>query len=225
MKKVFVKTGNYIEFEGICSELEQVEVGPSMGMVIGKAGRGKTEAARYYAVNSSAIYIRTLPTMTARGVLSEIAYEMSGVKPYRTQEIVEHIVDEMGKSKRLVIIDEADLLDIKVVETLRGINEKANCPVLLVGEEILAKKVSSRTRIASRIRIKMNFEPIQQADIRAFLKESLFLEVSSEVVNKFQKKSGGDWRPFVKMVADVERAMKASGVKELSIDLMNEVLG
>lgn len=222
MKKVFIKTANYLQFEEIAVELESKEsmVGSSMAMVIGRAGRGKTEAAKYYAVNSNAIYIRTLPIMSARMVLQEIAYELTGSRPYRSADCIETIENEMKKFRRLIIVDEADLLDMKVIETLRGLNEKANCPVMLIGEEGLKRKIASKTRVISRIRREMVFEGIQQKDIVAFYRDSLGVELDNEVASILFKIADGDWRPAVNFAMKVYTAMRASNVDKVTKELI-----
>ena len=52
MKNEFIRTVNVEKFYEICKELSDPMsmVGPSMAMVMGQAGRGKTEAAIHFAV-------------------------------------------------------------------------------------------------------------------------------------------------------------------------------
>ena len=226
MKQVFVKTENFTEFAGICDELISPEsaVGPSMAMVTGRAGRGKTESSRFYAVNSDAIYVRTLPVMSPLMVLREIAFELSAIRPYSTAAALSIIDEEMAKRRRIVLIDEADLIRMEVLETLRGINERCGCPVVLIGEEDLAQKVGSRRRIHSRIRRKMNFRPITQADIALFYGQSLGVEPEPKALGGLFKNCKGDWRTMVKSAADIERAMRASSLSRITHELADEVL-
>jgi len=226
MKKIFVKTKNYMIFEEIMDELEseKSQIGSSMAMIIGKAGRGKTEAAKYYAINSQAIYIRTLPVWTSRAVLQEISYELSGSKPHLTNDCLALVEAEMKNFRRIVLIDEADLLDIKVIETLRGVNERCNTPIVLIGEEGLKKKLSNRTRIISRIRREMVFEPICQTDIIHFYKQSMEINLDSDVAALLLKKADGDWRPMVNAATKIYTAMQVSGIHELTKEVVEEVL-
>lgn len=226
MKQVFIKTENYTEFAGICDELISPDsaVGPSMAMVTGRAGRGKTEASRFYAVNTDAVYVRTLPVMSPLMVLREIAFELSTIRPYSTAAALSIIDEEMAKRRRLVLIDEADLIRMDVLETLRGINERCGCPVVLIGEEDLAQKVASRRRIHSRIRHKMVYRPITQVDIAMFYAQALGVEPDSRALTALYKRSKGDWRPMVKSAADIERAMRASGLSQLTYELVEEVM-
>ena len=89
-------------------------------MATGRAGRGKTEVCKYYAVNSDSIYIRSLPVMTSSMALREICFELREVRPHTSQACISLIEEEMRRKKRLIIFDEADLVQIQVLETLRG---------------------------------------------------------------------------------------------------------
>ena len=78
MKHEFLETANVTRFQSICRELEDPAslIGPSLAMVTGPAGRGKTEAAKHYAVNGTAVYIPPMNTRTPSMVLREIAFAL-----------------------------------------------------------------------------------------------------------------------------------------------------
>jgi DNA transposition AAA+ family ATPase len=159
MKPEFVETTNTKKFQEICDELadESSLIGPSLAMVTGPAGRGKTEAAQHYAVHTEAIYIPPLNIRTPAMLLREIAFDLAKVRPVRTETSLAVIGEEMAKKRRLVLIDEADLLEMQVLEMLRNLNERYACPLVLIGEDELKGRVASRRRQASRIRRRMDF--------------------------------------------------------------------
>lgn len=225
MEKVFVTTENYQEFNDICDELRDPDglVGPTLALVTGRAGRGKTEAARYHAVQTSAVYVRTLPVMTPLMVLREIAFELAALKPRTTASCLEIIEEEMARERRIVLVDEADLVPMKVLETLRGINERCGCPVVLIGEEELAARVAGRRRIVSRIRRRMEFRPLSQADLALFYAKAMGLKLSPGTAAVLHGRAGGDWRPAVTAAIAIERAVKASGLDHVPEELAREV--
>lgn len=228
MKSVFVQTENAARFGDICGELESPEslIGPSLAMTYGPAGRGKSEAAKHYAANSGAIYIPPLNKRTPLMLLREVSFELSLLKPGRIEACVDLITDEMQKERRLVIIDEADLLPISILEMIRNINERCLCPVLLIGEQELKNKIASRRRLASRIRRSMEFGPVTQPDIVLFFRKSLEadLTASPDATSRLHKSSRGDWRPLLTVAIDIERAARANGLKDIPIDLILGVL-
>jgi type II secretory pathway predicted ATPase ExeA len=133
------------------------------------------------------------------------------------------IGDEMAKDRRLIIIDEADLLAMNILEMLRNLNERFSCPILLIGEDELKGKIASRRRLASRIRRKMEFAPVTQQDIAYFFKQSLGARLPQEASLLIQQHGRGDWRPVLTAAIAIERAMKASDA-EITEELVKNVL-
>lgn len=226
MKQEFIETGNTQKFKDVCDELTSATslIGPSLAMVTGPAGRGKTEAARHYAVNSAAIYIPPMNIRSPAMVLREISFELAGTRPSRSDACLNIIGEEMAKNRRLIMIDEADLLEMKVLEMLRNVNERYACPIMLIGEEDLKGKVGSRRRLASRIRRRMDFGAINQYDIAQFFKTSLGVKLTQEVAITINKHANGDWRPVLTSAIGIERSMKTSGTKECTVELVNDVI-
>jgi len=226
MRNEFINTANTNNFEKMCEELSDPTslIGPSMAMVTGPAGRGKSEAAKHYVVQTDAIYIPPLNIRTPAMVLREIAFELATVRPNRSDACLTVIGEEMKKLRRLVIIDEADLLPMQILEMLRNVNERYACPILLLGEDELKGKVASRRRIASRIRRKMEFSPVTQPDIAFYLKKALDLKAAPDVTAIIHKHSNGDWRPVLTVAIALERAMKASGINEVTPEMVKDVI-
>ena len=226
MNNTFIPTVNVTKFQKICQELEDSMslIGPSLAMVTGPAGRGKSEAAKHYAIHSNAIYIPPMNTRTPTMVLREIAFELGKIRPQRSDACLNIIAEEMAKERRIIFIDEADLLPMQILEMLRNLNERYACPVLLIGEDELKGKIESRRRLSSRVRRRMEFTPVMQQDVAFFFKTCLDLIISAEVASAIHKESRGDWRPVLTTAIGIERAMKASGLKECTMELVKDVL-
>ncbi len=226
MKNEFVQTENVTQFSAICDELVGPggRIGPSLAMVTGKAGRGKTFAAQKYAANESAAYIPPLNTRTPTMVLREITFELAGMRPTRSDACLSIISEEMARMRRLIIIDEADLLAMQILEMLRNLNERYDCPVLLIGEDELKGKVASRRRISSRIRRRLEFNPVTQADVVFFFRQSLGTALSPEPAAALLRRSNGDWRNILTAAIAIERAVKASDISEITLELVNDVV-
>jgi len=226
MNNVFIDTENVSKSRNVCTELESPDslVGPSLGMITGPTGRGKSEFAKHYATNSNAIYIPPMNIRSATMLLREITFELCKIRPGRSDNCLNFIGDEMSKERRLIIIDEADLLAIGILEMLRNVNERYGCPILLIGEDILKGRVASRRRISSRIRRKMEFGPVTQPDIVLYFRKALQLNLPPQAAAIIHKHSRGDWRPVLKAAIDLERAMRASGLKEITDSLVKDII-
>lgn len=228
MKNEFIETTNVHQSRAICDELvsDESRIGPSMAMITGPAGRGKSESAKKIAVDmmEDAVYIPPLNVRSPAMVLREICFELSMLRPHRSEACLEVIAQEMAKHRRLIMIDEADLLEMRVLEMIRNLNERYACPVLLIGEDELKSRVASRRRIHSRIRRSMEFGPVSQADIQVFFKRSIEKPIDGKSVTLIHRKSKGDWRPVLTIAAAIERAMKASGINEITEELVKHVV-
>jgi DNA transposition AAA+ family ATPase len=225
MKPEFINTANALKFFEVCNELSDPSsrIGPSLAMVTGPAGRGKTEAARRFATQTEAIYLPPLNTRTPTMVLREIAFELAGMRPVRSDACLQIIGDEMFKQRRLIIIDEADLLAMQILEMLRNVNERYACPILLIGEDDLKGRIASRRRLQSRIRRRLEFGPVTQQDIAYFFKQSLVVAPPA-VTALIQQHAKGDWRPVLTAAIGIERAMKATGTNEITVEMTKDVL-
>lgn len=226
MQNVFVQTENVNRFNDICAELEGPDslIGPSLAMITGPAGRGKSEAARYYATQTRACYLPPLNKRTPLMLLREITFDLCTIKPWRIEGCIELIGSEMGRDRRLVIIDEADLIPISLLELLRNVNERYGCPILLIGEEELRGKIASRRRLSSRIRRAMNFGPVTQPDVVLFFRKAVRMEIAPAAAGLIHRASRGDWRPILTIATDIERAALASGLREIPEELVKEII-
>jgi len=208
MKNIFINTENVTRCNELCAELEGPDgvIGPSLAMVTGPAGRGKTEWAKHYATNSTAVYLPPLNIRTATMLLREIAFELGEVRPARSETCLAVIAEGLGKERRLIIIDEADLLEMRVLEMLRNLNERLGCPVLLIGEDNLKARVISRRRISSRVRRHIGFGPVDQPDVALFFRKALDMNIGPAETAAIVVHARGDWRPVLTVAIALERA-------------------
>lgn len=225
MKNIFLETGNVSNFNTMCHELKDPTslIGPSLVMITSPAGRGKSEAAKRYVIHNEAVYIPPLNIRTPPMVLREITFELCKVSPVRSETCLTLIGNEMAKKRRPIIVDEADLLSMSILEMLRNINERFACPIVLIGEEELKGKLDKKRRISSRIRRRIEFSPVSQADVSLFFKKALDLDISPTVTSIIHRHSSGDWRPVITMAIAFERAIKASNIKVITPELAKDV--
>lgn len=226
MRNEFVSTESSEHFFEICEELISPEgtVGPSLAMATGPAGRGKSETAKRYAVQRAAVYVPPLCTRTPAQLLREICFDLAQMRPTRAEHCLSVIGEAMAAERRLILIDEADLLAMQVLEMLRNLNELHACPVVLIGEEGLKGKVESRRRLRSRMRRRMEFRPVSTADISLFFKRNLDREVGPEAARTIHRHAQGDWRPVLTSALAIERALAASGMETITEALAREAI-
>jgi len=226
MKQKFIQTDNTKKFAEICNELMSVTslIGPSLAIVTGPAGRGKTEAARQYSINNGAVYIPPMNIRTPTMVLREIAFELRNIRPQHSDTCLSLINEAMAQERRLIIIDEADLLPMSILEMLRNLNELCACPIVLIGEDTLKARITNRRRLFSRMRLRMEFGPITKEDIAYFFHTALGVKTSAEVISIIHRHASGDWRPVLTTAINIERAMKASDLNAITTEMVKNVI-
>ena len=221
---VFITTENVRKFNALADELldPSTDLTSSIGVVIGRAGRGKTVAARHYAVmHRDAVYVLYVDGFSLVDVAREIAFELGGVRPRTFRACLNVIEDALQASnRRLVIIDEADKMPRKYLEMLRGINERAALPIVLVGEEPLRRALEQERRLKSRTRRIVIFDPISIPDVYAYYKMALDVELAPDVADALWRRAKGDFRMAVRDAIAVARIMNTNRLVAVTSDVI-----
>lgn len=224
MKNGFVITQNVLGFSEMMESHGTVRGAghPGFSVVVGRAGRGKSECARWYAVSnpSSVVYVSYIGTWTPLSMLQAICWELCQCKPGRATQAVELITEEMSRERKAVIVDEADRMGMKLLDLLRDLNELTGCPIVLVGEEPLTGKLKPARRVCSRVRRRMEFLPVQQADLAQFYAQAMEgVTLDPQALTLLTKACEGDFRPAIVDAYAVERLLRANRGKEINADL------
>lgn len=220
---IFIMTENVKRLNSLCDELIDPagDLTSSFGIIIGRAGRGKSKASLHYAINNpNAVYTLFIDGLSLTGVARQITHEFAGIKPRSFESCLEIISRETAAHRRLVIIDEADKMPKKSIEMLRGINEQCRCPIVLVGEETLANTVNQERRLKSRVRQTVIFDGVTVPDISAFFRMAVGLDLDAECARALWKRSEGDFRLVVRDAHSVVRIMNASKLQTLTMDVV-----
>lgn len=207
MKNVFLVTQNVSRFREAMSVLEDVEMGqPGLAVVWGRAGRGKTECSREYAMRTGAVYLRVMEGWTPRGMLAALCKEISGTEPRTADHCKRLLIDELERFRRLILVDEADRLRrVEMIEHLRDVHDLTGAPIVLIGEEHLHSMISGRRRLWSRVTQAVGFGPIETEDIILFGGKAAGLKIQPDAATEVGKRSGGDFRLIYLDVRDLER--------------------
>lgn len=224
MKDVFVATPNFQRFQELYGRLHENQYGVDMAVVLGRAGRGKTTAAeRIYSQNTGAVLVRFEEWLSHTGLLREISFAVAGVRHHAAQACFDTLAQGLSGGRRVIIVDEADRMGLKHLNTLRDIHDVCGAPVLLVGEEPIEAKINQERRLKSRVRDILRFDPVAQKDVVVFYKEALGLSMAPEHAAGLSRHAQGDFRLVVKDALAVEQKMKASGLQDITDALVSEV--
>lgn len=125
---------------------------PGFGVFHGFSGYGKTRAAVYAANKHRAYYVEVGESWTRRtfcqALLTELGLRAKGSVPDMVQQIISHLL----VTDRPLIIDEFDhVVRRRYYELVREIHDKAEAPVVVIGEELLPQMMAQHERLHNRV--------------------------------------------------------------------------
>lgn len=134
---------------------------PRITIFYGWSGYGKTVAAAHVASYLDALFVTADPVWTQRAMLEAIGRELGISRLERSApRLLTQIIDQLASDPRPLIIDETDyIVDRDWIEIIRAIHDKAQVPVMLIGEESLPAKLKKRERFDNRILVATPAEP------------------------------------------------------------------
>ncbi|WP_242678759.1 AAA family ATPase [Psychrobacter pygoscelis] len=125
---------------------------PGIGVFYGRSGDGKSVAASYIANRTRAYYVQATSVGTKKSFLQSVLREMTIPAAKTASEMLGQIAEELAKSGRPLIIDEFDHLATgPKVEMVRDIYESSQGTILVIGEELLPKKLERWERFHGRV--------------------------------------------------------------------------
>jgi DNA transposition AAA+ family ATPase len=140
---------------------------PGMAAFYGKSGVGKSTAAAYAANKHKAYYVQVKAAWT-RKYLCQMVLGQMGITPEKTlAEMVDQIAEQLTKSKRPLIVDEADFLVQKgMIEIIRDIYESSFATIILIGEENLPRTLKKWERVHNRMLDWVKAQPCDLSDCK-----------------------------------------------------------
>jgi len=173
--------------------------------------------------NQSAVYVLYVDGMTIPQLAREICFEITGIRPRSFYDALIEIEKTTKYKKRLVIIDEADKMPKKHIEMLRGLNERCQVPIMLLGEEVITSKLSEERRLKSRVRKIVTFEPISVADVSTYYQASMGISLDPNVALALWKRSQGDFRIIVRDAYAIYRMLKANETTVVTMEMVQRL--
>lgn len=174
-----VKTDDLKMVDFVCTETASNN---EMGCIYGKAGTGKTVAIKaFVSKHPEAVLVESMPMITPKGLLTSI---LEGLGQREAQGSFEslhkHAVELFKRSQRILIIDEAENLTTKSIETIRRLHDFSGVPVVLSGTYALLQNLKGRRgellQLYSRINNKHEMIGLTPTD-----RQTLFGKLGDEI--------------------------------------------
>lgn len=193
---------------------------PGLGVFYGRSGLGKTHAATYLQNKTRGVRIEIGETWTRKTLLSSILRELGVSSPRGTiPDLAEQAIILLADApERPLIIDEADkLVDKRMIEIVRELFEGSQCPVILIGEEALPKKLEVSERTHNRVLEWTAAEPCSLEDARQLARVTCpGIDISEEMIARVLSESGGITRRVSVNLARLVEWAQTQGVTSVT---------
>ncbi len=221
VKPVFVKTRNVRNFEVLMQGLELGAGEGRLGLVHGRAGRGKTRTAQWYAAHNGCVYMRMMTVWRTSELefLKNLCRELGLANPpHRKGPCFVEIVDRLLVNPRPIFLDEIEKLSAHFLDVIRDLSDLAKIPVILIGEAELPVAMRRNARVWSRTQQQLEFDPISAADIIYYCGESSGQQIrlTPGMVAIIERASGGDFRLVRRTLLNLVQIYNAEGSGKLT---------
>ncbi len=149
---------------------------PTMGVITGLAGVGKTIATQYYLDSlaphaqtalPTAVKVKVMPRSTPRALAKTILDSL--LEKSRGSNIYEMADEAAAAIERnyinLLVVDEADRLNEDSFEVLRHLFDKTGCRIVLVGLPNIMSVIERHQKFSSRVGLRMPFVPLELKEV------------------------------------------------------------
>ncbi len=215
IKEVFVNTRNVRNFQVLMDGLALGEGEGRLGMVVGRAGLGKTRTAiKYHADNPGSVFIRIIEIFKGSQVafLQKLCREL-GVKkpPARKAALFYMAVDRLIANPQPVFLDEMERMPYNAIELIRDLSDASTAPFVAIGEAELDDYMRRNDRVWSRTFQTLDFEPVSVTDIVGYLRDATGIQLTPKVGGLIHHETEGDWRLVKRATLALTQNINARG--------------
>lgn len=223
VKPVFVeKTKNVRNF---CVMMDGLALGRGegrLGMVYGRAGRGKTRTSQWYHAHHGGVFLRmqTIWRTSELEFLRALCRELGILSaPGRKGSAFMSAVDALIADPKPIFLDEIEKLPGYFLDIIRDLSDLSTASVILIGEEELVSYMRMNRRVWSRTYQALEFLPISKPDIVAYIRESSELSIDNQVAGVFYDASGGDFRIVRRGLLALTQIANAKQTDQITVDM------
>ena len=162
----------------IMAGLGYAQIAGDIAVIHGGAGVGKTVTALRYASRRPSVWVATVTAgRRALGSCLRLVAGACGLRPghRRIAELEEAIADRVAGTAGLLVVDEAQHLSLRALESLRGIHDATGTGLALLGNNPLyarmagAKRRGEYAQLHSRVGKLVSLRQPSVADVDALL--------------------------------------------------------
>lgn len=192
---------------------------PGIVVFYGPAGYGKSMAAVYATNKTRAYFVRCQSSWSTGWLLKSILREMGLPSKGTTAALAEMVQEQLAKSRRPLIIDEADhLITKRAIEVIRDIQDVSGTSIILIGEEALPYKLEKWERVHSRVLSWVPAQPANAEDARTLTQFYCSgITVEDDLLSKIAQTAGASLRRICVNLEHVKEFAKNENIKSVGL--------
>jgi len=219
-EKVIIPFVSTTVSEAIHEILTTCLIDAEFGVICGHSGLGKTMALRQYnKIRPSSVLIEVAPTMNQVDMLKAICSELKLPANGGCHAMFEMIVGRLDQSDRLLIIDEAEYLSAKCLNTLRRIHDKADIGVVLCGMPRLISNLRGKSNDFAQLHLRVghyiNLNNLKSSDADT-ISRAVLKNPSQIILKKLYEECKGNARILSKIL---KRGIRVSKINKTDLDV------
>ncbi|UTW12959.1 AAA family ATPase [Marinobacterium rhizophilum] len=223
MKAIVAPVKNVIATQNAFDSLYNRSYGvPGIGLIHGPTGFGKTTSVAYLFNQVNGVLVRARANDTSSSLLGRIVSELGAQPMSRNARMVDYIIEQMSMYERPLFIDEADYLmgDIKLLESIRDLYDATEVPVVLIGMDQIAKRISSRKQFFNRISEWVEFRPADLDDVIVMADCMLAggIRAEAELLEQLRQAACGEMRRITIGLAQIEKLARANDLDVVTLE-------
>lgn len=167
-----------------------------MGMIYGASGLGKTVAGREYALkHPDTIYIHANRSFTPKVLFRKLSKELGYAGKGYVAELLDEIIDKIKDSGRLIIVDQANFLNVTSLHLLRTLYDEASIGIILLGTEELYWNIKGQkeeyAQVYTRITVPVKLGKWKADDCKQVI-NAVLPDDGMELYKDYYTESGGN---------------------------------
>ncbi|MDX1301221.1 ATP-binding protein [Photobacterium sp.] len=190
---------------------------PGICLMHGESGLGKTTANAYIYSQVDGIYVSARAHDSTSSLMMRVVEELGSTPAYRISKNIDFIIEQISMNERPLFIDEADYLmnDVRMLDTIRDIYDGAETPIILIGMDQIARRISKRKQFFNRISEWVEFKRADLDDIttmaNSLLEDNILVE--EELLEHLRKSTSGEMRRIIIGLTKIETLAKANDIE------------
>jgi DNA transposition AAA+ family ATPase len=208
-----------------------------IAIVMGDPGVGKTEALKEFQRRFNApppkskiekevqahtdprpvrrvIYYPVIFRMRPKTLLQELARQLNVAATGTAAEIAGRLIDSIRRTPTLLVIDEADHLDVPSLESLRHLHDQTGVGLVLAGTKKLellftggGQRSVELAQLYSRVGYRVEVHGCTTNELKTILTQAFGGEVRDDVIHEFSERCGSSMRLVSKLLARTRKIL------------------